>query len=88
MLNHFKRLGNLRRDFAALRWGDIRFFEAEDKHLGYSRTYQGKTVKIYVNRSGDPWDIPAGRVAFGYNLQTLAPDALTLAPRGFCVVEE
>ena len=31
--------------------------------------------------------IPAGRVVFGKNLQTVAADWLTLAPRGFCVVE-
>ncbi len=88
MLNHFKRLGKLRQDFEALRLGDIRFYEAEDKHLCYSRTYQGKTVKIYVNRSGDPWDIPAGKVVFGHYLQTMAPDWLTLGPRGFCLVQE
>lgn len=55
--------------------------------MGFSRSYNGKTLKIYVNRSGDPWDIPSGRVIFGRNLQTIAPDWLTLAPRGFCVVE-
>ena len=88
MLNHFKRLGRMRQEFEALRLGDIRFYEAEDRHLSFSRTYNGKTVKVYVNRSGDPWDIPAGKVAFGYNLQTVAPDWLTLAPRGFCLVEE
>ncbi len=88
MVNHFKRLGRLRADHEALRLGDIRFFDAGDKRLGYSRSYQGKTLKIYVNRSGDPWDIPAGTVLFGTNLQTVAPDWLTLAPRGFCIVEE
>jgi glycosidase len=88
ILNHFKRLGQLRKQFEALRLGDIQFFEAGDKHLGYTRTYNGKTVKIYVNRSGDPWDIPSGCVLLGYNLQTVAPDWLTLAPRGFCAVEE
>ena len=88
MVNHFKRLGQLRKTHPALRLGDIRFFEAGDKHLGYTRSHEGKTFKIYANRSGDPWDIPAGRVIFGYNLQTVAPDWLTLAPRGFCVVEE
>ena len=88
MLDHFKRLGRLRRDNEVLRLGDIRFFEAGDKHLGYTRTYNGKTLKIYANRSGDPWDIPAGRVILGYSLQVVAPDWLTLAPRGFCIVEE
>ena len=87
MVNHFQRLGKLRRSCPALRLGDIQFFEAGDKHLGYTRSYQGKTCRIYVNRSGDPWDIPAGTVIFGYNLQTIAPDWLTLGPRGFCIVE-
>ena len=88
MLDHFIRLGQLRKDHEALRLGDIRFFEAEDKHLGFSRTLGDKMVKIYVNRSGDPWAVPAGKVVFGCNLQTMAADALTLAPRGFCLVEE
>lgn len=87
LVNHFKRLGRLRRDCEALRLGTIEFFMAGDKHLGFSRTYNGKSVKIYCNRSGDPLDIPAGRVILGYNLQTVAPDWLTLAPRGFCIVE-
>ena len=88
MVNHFKRLGKLRREHPAIRLGDIQFFQAGDKHLGYTRSYQGKTYRIYANRSGDPWDIPAGKVIMGYNLQVVAPDWLTLAPRGFCVVEE
>ena len=88
LLSHFRCLGKLRAQQEPLRLGDIRFFAAGDKHLGFSRSYQGKTVKIYVNRSGDPWDIPAGRVIFGKNLQTIAHDWLTLAPRGCCVVEE
>lgn len=87
LVNHFKRLGRLRRDWQALRLGDIRFFEAGDKHLGFTRSYGSQTIKIYVNRSGDPWEIPAGRVILGYNLQIVAPDWLTLAPRGFCAVE-
>ena len=87
MLNHFKRLGKLRKNCEALRLGDISFFEAGDKHLGYTRSYNGKSVKIYVNRSGDPWEIPYSPMILGCNLQTVAPDWLTLAPRGFCVVE-
>ena len=85
---HFKRLGKMRRDYDALRLGDIQFFEAGDKRLGFKRSYNGKQVRVYVNRSGDPWDIPAGKVIFGHNLQVVAPDWLTLAPRSFCLVEE
>lgn len=88
LVTYFSRLGRLRKEQEALRLGDIQFFTAEDRHLGYTRTYQGKTVKVYVNRNSDPWDIPAGNVVFGCNLQILAPDWLSLAPKGFCLVEE
>ena len=88
LVTYFSRLGRLRREQEALRLGDIQFFTAEDRHLGYIRTYQGKTVKVYVNRNSDPWDIPAGNVVFGCNLQILAPDWLSLAPKGFCLVAE
>ena len=88
LVTYFSRLGKLRQEQEALRLGDIQFFTAEDRHLGYTRTYQGKTVKVYVNRNSDPWDIPAGNVVFGCNLQILAPDWLSLAPKGFCLVAE
>lgn len=89
ILNHFRTLGKLRKQLETLRLGDISFFTAGDKHLGYTRSYKGRTVKIYVNRSGDPWDIPAAtHILFGRNLQTVATDWLTLAPRGFCITED
>ena len=31
-------------------------------------------------------EIPKGKVLLGYNLQVVAPESLTLGPRGFCVV--
>ena len=86
-IQHFKRLGQLRKQYPALRLGDIRFLEAGDKHLCFERSYEGKQLKIYCNRSADSWDIPAGRILLGYHLQVVAPDWLTLGPRGFCVVE-
>ena len=88
LVTYFSRLGKLRQEQEALRLGDIQFFTAEDRHLGYTRTYQGKSVTVYVNRNSDPWDIPAGNVVFGCNLQILAPDWLSLAPKGFCLVAE
>lgn len=86
-LSHFRRLGQLRRDHPALRLGDIRFFEAGDRHVGFERSFEGKTVKIYCNRSMDSWDIPSAPIILGSNLQTVAPDCLTLGPRGFCITE-
>lgn len=87
-LNHFKRLGRLRREHPALRLGDISFFTAEDKHLGFTRSYAGKTYRIYCNRSGDAWEVPSGQLVMGYNLQIVAPDWLTLGPRGYCITED
>ena len=87
-LDHFKRLGRLRKENEALRLGDIHFFVAGDKHLGFSRSYNGKTLKVYINRSADIWDIPSGKILLGYNLQLVAPDWLTVGPRGFVLIEE
>jgi len=87
-LDHFKRLGRLRKENEALRLGDIRFFEAKDKHLGFTRSYNGKTLKVYINRSADTWEIPSGKILLGYNLQLVAPDWLTVGPRGFILIEE
>ena len=88
MLAYFRQLGQLRGSHEELRLGDIRFFQAGDRHLGFSRSFGGRASRIYVNRSGDPWEIPAGRVVLGMHLDMIAPDRLTLAPRGFCIVEE
>lgn len=87
-LNHFQRLGRLRREHEAFRLGDIRFFTAEDKHIGFTRSYRGKTYRVYCNRSGDVWEIPSGKLILGYSLQIVAPDWLTIGPRGFCITEE
>ena len=87
-LNHFKRLGRLRREHEAFRLGDIHFFKAEDKHIGFTRSYGGKTFRVYCNRSGDAWEIPSGHTVLGYNLQIVAPDWLTIGPRGYCITED
>jgi glycosidase len=86
-IEHFKRLGQLRKDYPALRLGEIAFFEAGDKHIGFTRTYEGKTLRIYVNRSADSWEIPSGRIVLGYNLQLVAKEAMTIGPRGFVMME-
>ncbi len=87
-LAHFQRLGKLRKQIPALRLGDIRFFTAGDKHLGFTRSLDGKTYRVYCNRSADSWEIPAGKLVFGYNMQLVTPDLLTIGPRGFCITED
>jgi glycosidase len=86
-MEHFKRLGALRKKHEALRLGDIHFFAAEDKHIGFTRSYNGKTLKIYINRSADIWEIPTEKILLGYNLQLVAEDWLTIGPRGFIITE-
>ena len=81
-------MGRLRREHEAFRLGDIHFFKAEDKHIGFTRSYGGKTFRVYCNRSGDAWEIPSGHTVLGYNLQIVAPDWLTIGPRGYCITED
>ena len=88
LLEFFRQLGQLRKECDALRLGDIEFTYATDHRLTYVRRYNGKTVRVYVNRNMDAWDIPAGRLLMGHNLRTVAPNWLSLAPQGFCVVED
>ena len=88
LLEFFRQLGQLRKDCDALRLGDIEFTYATDHRLAFCRRYDGKTVRIYVNRNMDAWDIPAGRLLMGHNLRSVAPNWLSLAPQGFCVVIE
>ncbi len=88
LLSHFQRLGQLRKHFEALRTGDIQFQEAQDQRLAFTRSKNGKRLRIYCNRNADPWAIPAGRILFGHNLHTAAPDWLALGEHGFCIVED
>ena len=87
LLKHFRQLGALRKQWEALRLGDTEFFQAGDQRLGFSRSFHGKKLMIYVNRSSDPWDIPAGKLLLGRNMNTVAPDWLSVAPMGFCITE-
>ena len=88
LLEYFRQLGQLRKDCEVLRLGDIEFSYATDHRLCFCRRYNGKSVRIYVNRNMDAWDIPAGKLLMGPKLRTVAPNWLSLAPQGFCVVEE
>ena len=56
--------------------------------IGFTRSYQGQTIRVYLNRSGDVWEIAPGKILLGHNMRTVAPDQITLAPKGFCVMME
>ena len=83
LLGLYRSLGNLRKEQPALRLGDIRFFQSGGGKLGFSRSYEGKVVKIYVNQSSGNWDIPAGNVLMCHWIKDHC-----IAPGGFCIVEE
>ena len=88
LLNHHKLLGRLRKEQDALRLGDIDFFHADEQKLGFSRTFGNVRLRIYVNRSDEPWDIPSGPLLYGHNLHNVAPDWLSLGAMGFCITKE
>ena len=88
LLQHHKQLGRLHKELDALQKGDIEFFHAAEQRIGFSRTYGNTRLRIYVNRSGVPWDIPAGTMLYGHNLHTVAPDWLSLGAMGFCITKE
>lgn len=88
LLEYFRQLGQIRKSCPVLRTGDIRFIYATDHRLSFTRRSGDRTVRIYVNRNMDAWDIPAGKVLMGHNLRTVAPNWLSLAPQGFCLVED
>lgn len=88
LLAHYRHLGQLRQSHAALRLGNLEFFQAEGGRIGFTRTWNGQKVTIYVNLSVDRWAIPGGTVLLGHKLYTAAPDLLTLEPMGFCITEE
>ena len=88
LLRHYRQLGRLRQEQEALRLGDIRFSQALGGQLSFSRSYGGKTLRVYINRSPDAWAIPAGKVVFAQNLRSVAPQWLELAPMGLCITED
>ena len=77
-----------RGDAGGLHQGQKAVKVSRGKRLGFQRSYQGKKVRIYANRSRNEWTIPSGRILLGHNLYNVAPSSITLAPMGFCIVEE
>ncbi len=81
LLEHFRRLGQLRKDLSALRQGNIDFFCAGDGCLAFTRAAEDQKIQIYVNQSDKPRQILPGQVLYSHLLT-----GTTLSPGGFCVV--
>ena len=88
LMDHFRQLGQLRKLCPALKKGNIEFFKSDDRRIGFTRTCEGSKVRVYLNRGSEPWEIANGKILFGHNIRTLAPDAIVLGQKGFCVIEE
>ena len=88
LLAHYRQLGRLRREYKALRLGDVTFFSREGGRLGYQRSLEESTVKIDVNRSREDWDISGGKLLLGHDIKRLSPGEATLSPGGWCITEE
>ena len=88
LLRHFRLLGQLRKDYEALRLGNTAFFHYEGGRLGFTRSLDGKTFRICCNRSSENWEVPTGKLLLGKHLALCTPQRLVLAPGGFCLTEE
>ncbi len=88
LLEHFKQLGQLRKEQEVLRLGDLHFIEAGSGRLSFTRSLDGKTLRIYINRSDESWDVPGSNLLMGHNAEISAPTWVTLEPMGFCVTED
>jgi len=88
LLAHYRRLGQLRKQCPALALGEIRFFQAGDHRLGFTRAQGGSRLQVFLNPGYDNWEIPGGKLLLGHNLHTVAPNQIVLAPMGFCITED
>ena len=88
LLAHHRQLGMLRKEQRALRSGAVEFFRAEGGQLGFTRSLGERQLRIYVNYDTESWEIPAGNILYSRGLSALAPKWASLAPMGFCIMEE
>ena len=88
LIRFYRDLARLRQKSAALRYGDIEFFQAGDRKLGFVRQYAGRKLRIHVNCGYDVWQVPAGKAVYGRNLRNVTMDWVCMKPMGYCVVQE
>ncbi len=87
LLDHYRRLGQLRKESLALRLGGIAFTHAAEGRVAFTRSWGGQRLRIYLNCGADTWEIPGGRVFLGEDFAR-TQEGLTLEPLGFCALED
>ncbi len=84
--SYFRALGELKNGEEALRKGSVRIKEAGQGRLCYIRQTDTACCEIYVNRTGEEWDLPgSGELLFGRGINQMG-ERITLMPWGFCVL--
>ena len=88
LVNHYKALGSIRKQHAALRLGNLQFFQAGGGRIGYTRSLENQTIRVCVNCGNTPWTVAPGRILSGHNLKEVCKDQIDLGPMGYCILEE
>ena len=84
LLQHFRLLGTLRKENAALRLGTTAFFQSGSGRLGLERSFENSCIKIYVNQSNAVWDISPARILLSHRTDP----SFRIQPGGYCITEE
>ncbi len=82
LLAHYRKLGQLRTENSALQIGDTAFLQGGGGRVSFSRKTEDQEIRIYVNQSGEPWEIPDGKILLSHNQRNN-----TLDPMGWCIEE-
>lgn len=61
---HYRKLGRARREWKALRMGDIRYITAQGRVLAFTRTWEGETVLAAANLNHEPQILEVGEHRF------------------------
>ena len=88
LMNHYKALGSIRRQFAALRLGNLQFFQAGGGRIGFTRNLNNQTIRVCINCSEETWSVTPGRILSGQNLTEVCKEQIDLGPMGYCILEE
>lgn len=87
LTRYYTALGRLKNETAALRFGDVRVLRADSGLLSFVRRTADECVQIFVNRSGQDWQINGrGAILFGRGLTQATQDGFCLSAGGFCAL--
>ena len=83
---HYKALCRLKKEFPALKLGDVRVLEAGQGRVAFRRRAKEQTACVYVNRSHEVWHLPEDMtLAFGHGVDFNGAGH-SLERDGFCLL--